>query len=55
MSRNRSLLPESLKEEFARELGVYDTVKREGWGSVSARDCGNLVRLAIEKASKNSV
>jgi len=47
-------MSESLKSEFARELGVYDIVSKEGWGSVSSRDCGNLVRLAIEKASRNA-
>jgi len=54
MSRHRSVMSESLKSEFARELGVYDTVRNEGWGSVSSRDCGNLVKMAIEKASKYS-
>lgn len=47
-------MSDSLKSEFARELGVYDTVRNEGWGSVSSRDCGNLVKMAIEKANKNS-
>ena len=53
MSRH-GVMSDSLKNEFAQELGVYDTVQREGWGGVSARNCGNLVRLAIEKASINS-
>ncbi|MDI3480629.1 MAG: small acid-soluble spore protein [Tepidanaerobacteraceae bacterium] len=50
--RNRGVMSENLKYELARELGVADTVAREGWGSVSSRNCGNLVRLAIEKAEK---
>jgi small acid-soluble spore protein F (minor alpha/beta-type SASP) len=45
-------MSESLKYELARELGVADTVAKEGWGSVSSRNCGNLVRLAIERAEK---
>lgn len=53
MSKKRSVMSEELKAEFARELGVYDTVKREGWGSVSSKNCGNLVKLAIEKANKD--
>jgi len=28
-------------------------VANEGWGSVSARDCGNIVRKAIELAERN--
>jgi len=54
MSRRKGVMSESLKHEVARELGVYDIVSKEGWGSVSSRDCGNMVRLAIEKASRNS-
>lgn len=54
MSRRKGIMSDSLKSEFARELGVYDTVRNEGWGSVSSRDCGNLVKMAIEKANKNS-
>jgi small acid-soluble spore protein F (minor alpha/beta-type SASP) len=45
-------MSEDLKYELARELGVADTVAKEGWGSVSSRNCGNLVRLAIQKAEK---
>ncbi len=54
MSRRKGVMSESLKYEIARELGVLDTVSREGWGSVSSRDCGNMVRMAIEMANKNS-
>jgi len=32
---------------------VDDVVRKEGWGSVSLRNCGNLVRLAIARAEKN--
>ncbi|HHT02574.1 MAG TPA: small, acid-soluble spore protein, alpha/beta type [Firmicutes bacterium] len=45
-------MSEQLKEELARELGVYDTVHREGWGAVSSRDCGRLVQLAIARAEQ---
>lgn len=45
------LMSDRLKFELARELGVADVVAREGgFGSVSSRNCGNLVRLAIERA-----
>jgi len=49
--RNR-IMSDALKEELAEELGVVNTVRAEGWGSVSSRDCGNLVKLAIERAEK---
>jgi small acid-soluble spore protein F (minor alpha/beta-type SASP) len=53
MSRHKSVMSEALKEEIARELGVYNTVANEGWGAVSSRDCGNIVKKAIEMAEKS--
>lgn len=52
MTRHRSFMSEQFREELAKELGVYDTVEKEGWGSVSSRDCGNLVTAAIRYAEK---
>ncbi len=54
VSRRNGLMSESLKAEIAKELGVYGTVESEGWGSVSSRDCGNMVKVAIEMANRNS-
>ena len=53
MSRHKSMMSDSLKEEIAKELGVYNTVQTEGWGAVSSRDCGNIVRKAIEIAERS--
>lgn len=52
MSRH-SAMSENLKAEIAKELGVYDTVKNEGWGNVSSRNCGNMVAKAIEIAERH--
>ena len=53
MSRRRGIMSDALKAEIAKELGVYNTVSSEGWGSVSSRDCGNIVKKAIEMAERN--
>lgn len=53
MSRNRGLMSDTLKYEIARELGVDQIVRTEGWGGVSSRDCGNIVAKAIEIAEKS--
>ena len=53
VSRSRGLMSERLKEELAAELGVASIVEREGWGGVSARDCGSLVKKAIERAERS--
>jgi small acid-soluble spore protein F (minor alpha/beta-type SASP) len=55
MSRQKKIMSERLKEEIAKELGVYDKVSSDGWGSVSSRNCGNMVRKAIEKAQREYV
>ena len=48
-----SKMSEALKQEIAKELGVYDTVKNSGWGEVSSRDCGHMVTKAIESAERS--
>lgn len=56
MARNRGIMSDQLKFELAKELGVADVVARDGdFGSVSSRNCGNLVRLAIERAERSMV
>lgn len=47
------MMSDTLKQEIARELGVYDVVRQQGWGAVSSRDCGNIVTKAIEIAERN--
>lgn len=53
MARNRGIMSEQLKYEIARELGVDHIVANQGWGAVSSRDCGNIVRNAIQIAERS--
>lgn len=54
MSRNSKLISENLREEIAKELGVYDQVKQDGgWQNVSSKKCGNIVTKAIEIANRS--
>ncbi|WP_102029473.1 small, acid-soluble spore protein, alpha/beta type [Salirhabdus sp. Marseille-P4669] len=50
MSRRRGVMSDQFKEELAKDLGFYDTVQKEGWGGIRARDAGNMVKRAIEIA-----
>ena len=53
MSRKKTMMSEALKEEIAKELGVYEKVKQDGgWQNVSSKDCGNIVSKAIEIANR---
>ena len=54
MPRKKTMVSEALKEEIAKELGVYDQVKKDGgWQNVSSKNCGNIVSKAIEIANRN--
>ncbi len=46
------ILSDSAKQQLSKRLGVADVVQREGWGGVSARQCGNLVREAVKFAEE---
>ncbi|WP_438348316.1 small, acid-soluble spore protein, alpha/beta type [Paenibacillus sp. FA6] len=50
--RKRSVMSEDLKNELAKDLGFYDTVQKDGWGGIRAKDAGNMVKRAIELAEK---
>lgn len=52
MSKRRGVMSDRLKEEIAKELGFYDTVQKEGWGGIKARDAGNMVKRAVEMAEQ---
>jgi small acid-soluble spore protein F (minor alpha/beta-type SASP) len=45
-------MSEELKTELAKELGFYETVEREGWGGIRAKDAGNMVKRAIQLAEE---
>jgi len=52
MSRRRSVMSEQFKAEIAKDLGIYDTIQKEGWGSISTKDAGNMVKRAIQIAEQ---
>lgn len=53
-SRDRSIMSDALKEEIAKELGVYEQVKQDGgWSNVSSKTCGKIVSTAIEIANRS--
>lgn len=53
MGRRAGLMSDALKWELAKELGVDHIVGTEGWGGVPSRQCGLLVRKAIELAERS--
>lgn len=55
MTSGKNLMSEQLKEEIAKELGVYEQVKKDGgWENVPSKTCGNMVTKAIEIANRSA-
>ena len=51
----RNIMTENLREEIAKELGVYEQVKKDGgWENIPSKTCGNMVTKAIEIAKRNT-
>ncbi len=53
MNRTKTIISASLRKKIAQELGIYNTVQNQGWGAVSSRNCGNIIKKAIEIANRN--
>ena len=51
MGKRRGIMSDQLKEEIAQELGFYDVVQKDGWGGITSRDAGNMVKRAVVRAS----
>ncbi|WP_456279527.1 small, acid-soluble spore protein, alpha/beta type [Bacillus sp. AK128] len=43
-------MSEHFKEELAKELGFYDTVQQDGWGGITSKEAGNMVKRAVQIA-----
>jgi small acid-soluble spore protein F (minor alpha/beta-type SASP) len=53
--RRNSIMSYQLKQQIAQELGFAGALQQEGFGGVSSRDCGNMVKMAIELAERNLI
>ena len=55
MSKNNKLISENLRTEIAKELGVYEQVKKDGgWENIPSKTCGNMITKAIEIANRKA-
>lgn len=46
------IMSQATKDKLSQRLGVDEIVRREGWGGVPARQCGNLVKEAVKYAEE---
>lgn len=54
MTRRNGVMSDSLKMEIAKELGFFSPQVAGGdFGDVSSRNCGNMVKAAIQIAERN--
>lgn len=50
--RRRGVMSDELKYELAKDLGFYNKVQQEGWGGITTKDAGNMVKRAIQMAEQ---
>ncbi|PKM86290.1 MAG: hypothetical protein CVU87_12565 [Firmicutes bacterium HGW-Firmicutes-12] len=54
LAKNRSVMSNNLKMEIAKELGFFNSDVAHGdFGNVSSRNCGTMVKSAIEIAERS--
>lgn len=53
MSRRRSIMSEKFKVELAKDLGFHEKVENEGWGAITTKDAGNMVKRALQIAEQS--
>lgn len=44
---------ELVKYEIAKELGLFDRVMQDGWGSLSAKETGRIGGILAKRRKKN--
>ena len=45
-------MSDALKYELAAEMGVAHKIKGSDYGELTSRQCGNFVKLAIQRAER---
>jgi len=55
MVKNISPISEELKMQVAAELGLAEKIKNEGWGSLTSREIGDIVKGMVEKGEKGII
>lgn len=51
--RNRGVMSEGFKYELAKDLGFKQKVEQEGWGAITTKEAGNMVKRAIQLAEQS--
>ncbi|GAB6157108.1 small, acid-soluble spore protein, alpha/beta type [Desulfotomaculum varum] len=46
-------MSDALKYELAREMNAADRIKGNDYGNLTSRECGNFVKLAIQRAERS--
>lgn len=54
MSRRRGgTMSESFKYELAKDLGFADKIDRDGWGAITTKEAGSMVKRALQLAEES--
>ena len=46
-------MSDALKYELAQEMGIAHKIQGSDYGELTSRECGNFVKLAIQRAEQS--
>jgi len=46
-------MSESFKYELAKDLGFADKIDRDGWGAITTKEAGSMVKRALQLAEES--
>jgi len=52
-AKKKDSLEEKMKLEIAEELGLLEKVKKEGWGSLTAKETGRIGGIITQRKQLN--
>jgi small acid-soluble spore protein F (minor alpha/beta-type SASP) len=55
MSSKKRILSDESKSKIADELGINQDVEKDGWGEMSSKNCGDIVKNVIENVIKKQI
>lgn len=55
MSVNQQVISEEFKMQVAAELGLAEKIQKSGWGSLTSKEIGSIVKKMVEKGEKNII
>lgn len=55
VSANQKSISKEFKMQVATELGLAEKIQKNGWGSLTSKEIGSIVKRMVEKGEKDII